>query len=135
MAKDLLVTLKDQPGEGARLGEALGNAGVNIEGLCAIMDTGTGTGTGTVHVLVDDVAGAKAALDGAGITVEAETDVLVSPALPDPDLDTPGRFGAMTRALADAGINISLVYVASRNRIVLATSDNQRATQLLQSMM
>ena len=133
MAKDLLVTLKDQPGEGARLGEALGNAGVNIEGLCAIMDSGTGTGA--VHVLVDDVAGAKAALEGAGITIDAETDVLVSPALPDPDLDTPGRFGAMTRALADAGINISLVYVASRNRVVLATSDNQRATQLLQLMM
>ena len=131
MAKDLLVTLKDQPGEGARLGEALGNAGVNIEGLCAIMEGGTGI----VHVLVDDVAGAKAALEGAGITVDAETDVLVSPALGEPDVDTPGRFGAMTRALADAGINISLAYVASRNRVVLATSDNQRATQLLQSMM
>lgn len=131
MAKDLLVTLEDQPGEGARLGEALGNAGVNIEGLCALMDGGKGT----VHVLVDDVAGAKAALEGAGVTVEAETDVIVSPALPDPDVDTPGRFGAMARALADAGINISLVYVASRNRVVLATDDNQRATQLLQSMM
>ena len=131
MAKDLLVTLKDQPGEGARLGEALGNAGVNIEGLSAIMDGGTGT----VHVLVEDVAGAKAALEGAGITVEAETDVIVSPPLPDPDLDTTGKFGAMARAIADAGINITLVYVASRNRVVLATSDNQRATQLLQSMM
>ena len=131
MAKDLKVTLTDQPGEGARLGEALGNAGVNIEGLCAMMDGGTGA----VHVLVDDVAGARAALEGAGITVDAETDVLVSPALGEPDVDTPGRFGAMARALADAGINISLVYVASRNRVVLATSDNQRATQLLQSMM
>ena len=50
-------------------------------------------------------------------------------------MDTPGRFGAMARALAEAGINISLVYVASRNRVVLATTDNQRATQLLQSMM
>lgn len=131
MAKDLLVTLKDVPGEGARLGEALGNAGVNIEGLCGMM----AGGTGTVHVLVEDVAGARAALEGAGITVDAETDVLVSPALPEPDVDTPGRFGAMARALADAGINISLVYVAARNRVVLATSDNQRATQLLQSMM
>ena len=131
MAKDLLVTLKDQPGEGARLGEALGNAGVNIEGFCAIMDGGTGT----VHVLVEDAAGARAALEGAGITVEAETDVIVSPALPDPDVDTPGIFGGMTRALADAGINITLAYVATRNRVVLATSDNQRATQLLRSMM
>ena len=131
MAKDLLVTLNDQPGEGARLGEALGNAGVNIEGLCAIMEGGKGN----VHVLVEDAAGAKAALEGAGITLEAETDVIVSPALPEPDLDTPGKFGEMARALADAGINITLVYVAARNRVVLATSDNQRATQLLQSMM
>ena len=131
MAKDLLVTLEDLPGEGARLGEALGNAGVNIEGLCAIMEGGTGT----FHVLVEDVAGARAALEGAGITVEAETDVIVSPPLPEPDIDTPGRFGAMARAIGDAGINISLVYVAARNRVVLATSDNQRATQLLQSMM
>lgn len=131
MAKDLLVTLEDQPGEGARLGEALGNAGVNIEGLCALMEGGRGA----VHILVEDVAGARAALEGAGITVDAETDVIVSPALPEPDLDTPGVFGGMARALAEAGINISLVYVASRNRVVLATSDNQKATQLLQSMM
>ena len=131
MAKDLKVTLTDKPGEGARLGEALGNAGVNIEGLCAIMDAGTGI----VHVLVDDVAGARTALEGAGIVVEAETDVIVSPALPEPDVDTPGRFGEMARAMADAGINITLAYVASRNRVVLATSDNQRALQLLKSMM
>lgn len=131
MAKDLLVTLEDQPGEGARLGEALGSAGVNIEGLCAIMEGGRGA----VHILVEDVAGARSALENVGISVEAETDVIVSPALPEPELDTPGVFGGMARALADAGINISLVYVAARNRVVLATDDNQRATKLLQSMM
>ena len=131
MAKDLAIIIEDQPGEGARIGEALGNAGVNIEGFCATMDGGKGT----VHVLVDDAAGARTALDGAGISVDAVTDVIVSPALPEPDVDTPGILGGMTRALADAGINISLAYVATRNRVVLATSDNQRATQLLQSMM
>ena len=131
MAKDLLIVIDDVPGEGARVGEALGAAGINIEGLCAYADDGRSA----VHILVDDVAGARAALEGAGVTIEAETDVLVSPALSEPDVDTPGRFGAMARALAMAGINISLVYVASRNRVVLATSDNQRATQLLQTMM
>lgn len=131
MAKDLLIILEDTPGEGARLGEALGNAGVNIEGLCATMDSGKGT----VHVLVEDVAGATAALESVGITIEAVTDVIVSPAMPEPDVDTPGIFGGMARALAGAGINITLVYVAARNRVVLATSDNQRATKLLQSMM
>ena len=131
MAKDLSIILEDRPGEGAKLGEALGKAGVNIEGFCAIMEGGKGT----VHVLVDDVARATAALEKAGIAVEVVTDVIVSPALPDPDVDTPGILGGMTRALGDAGINISLAYVASKNRVVLATDDNQRATQLLQSMM
>ena len=131
MAKDLAITLEDRPGEGARLGEALGKAGVNIEGFCATMEGGTGT----VHVLVDDVARATAALEKADLAVAAVTDVIVSPALADPDVDTPGVLGGMTRALAEAGINISLAYVASRNRVVLATDDNQRATQLLQSMM
>ena len=131
MAKDLLVTLEDKPGEAARFGEALGNAGINIEGLCAVVHEGKGI----VHVLVEDVAGARAALDGAGITVDAETDVIVSPPMSDSDVDTPGRLGTMTRALADAGINITLGYTASRNRVVLGTSDNSRAQELLQSMM
>ena len=131
MAKDLLVILEDKPGEGARFGEALGNAGTNIEGLCAVVHEGKGI----VHVLVEDTAGVRAALDGAGITVEAETDVIVGPPMSDPDVDTPGRLGMMARALADAGINITLGYMASRNRVVLATSDNSRAQGLLQSMM
>jgi hypothetical protein len=131
MAKDLLVTLEDKPGEGARFGEALGNAGVNIEGLCAVPNEGKNT----VHVLVEDVAGARAALEGAGITVDGETDVIVGSPMSDTDVDTPGRLGTMARALADAGINIALVYMASRNRVVLATSDNARAAQLLQSTM
>jgi hypothetical protein len=131
MAKDLLVTLDDTPGEGARLGEALGGAGVNIEGLCAI----THEGKGTIHLLVEDVGGAKAALENAGIKVEGETDVIVSPALPETNVDTPGQFGMIARALADAGINVTLAYIATKNRAVLATSDNARAQQILQAMM
>ncbi|MBT2517456.1 hypothetical protein J7E29_08430 [Streptomyces sp. ISL-90] len=131
MAKDLLLTLEDTPGEGARVGEALGNAGVNIEGLCAVVREGRGI----VHILVEDVPAARAALDGAGIRVEAETDVIVGPPMSDTDMDSPGRFGTLARAVADAGINITLGYMASGNRIVLATSDNARAQQLLQSTM
>ena len=131
MAKDLLVMLEDTPGEGARLGEALGRASINIEGLCAIVHEGRGI----VHLLVEDVAGARAALDGAGITVESETDVIVSPPITDTEVDRPGMFGSMARAIADAGINVTLGYLASRNRVVLATSDNTRAQQVLQSLM
>ena len=125
MGKDLLVSLEDKPGEGARLGEALGNAMVNIEGICAI----THEGAATVHLLVEDVAGARAALDGVGIKVEGETDVIVADLTT--NVSTPGTFGMMARKLADAGINVSLAYLATGNRAVVATSDNEKAKQIL----
>ena len=125
MARDLLLSLSDQPGEGARMGEALGTAGVNIEGVCAI----THEGSATVHILVEDPARARSALDAAGIKVEGETDVIVGDL--SGSVDSPGTLGRMTRQLADAGINISLVYLATKNRAVIGTSDNARARQLL----
>jgi hypothetical protein len=126
MAKDLLVTLEDRPGTLADLGEALGNAGINIEGLCGITDEGRGL----IHVLVEDAAGARHALEAAGIKVEGETDVIVGD-VPG-DVDTPGTMGAMARKVADAGINVNLVYLATKNRTVVATSDNARAIEVLQ---
>ena len=129
MAKDLLVSLPDKSGEGARLGEALGNAGVNIEGMCAV----THEGRGIVHVLVDDVAGARAALEGAGIKVEGETDVIVGE-LPSEGVDSPGTMGRMMRSIADAGINVSFAYLATKDRVVTATSDNDKVRELMAQM-
>ena len=128
MAKDLLVTLEDKPGEGARLGEALGNAGVNIEGVCAVGSEGRSI----VHILVENVAGARAALEGAGIKVEGETDVIVGE-MPT-GVDTPGTMGAMMRSIADAGINVSFAYIATKNRMVMATSDNDKVSELMRNM-
>src|SRR5215211_6655817 len=55
MATDLTMYLDDEPGELARLGQVLGDAGVNIEGFCAVT---SGGGQSEVHVLVEDVAAA-----------------------------------------------------------------------------
>src|ERR1700731_4803893 len=65
---DLEVHLADRPGTAAEVGEALGAAGVNIEGVCGH----GGSDGGVIHMLVTDAAGARAALDGAGIRVNAE---------------------------------------------------------------
>ena len=55
MATDLGVTVEDRPGVLAELGAALGNAGVNIEGV-----SGEAAGSGSVvHLLVADAAGAR----------------------------------------------------------------------------
>jgi len=125
VATDLGVTLEDRPGEFARVAEALGNAGVNIEGLCGL----AAGGTGYVHVLVEDAAGARTALEGAGLRVDAEAEALVMDVAA--NTERPGTAGAMARKVADAGVNIVVVYTATHDRAVLVTSDNAKARQAL----
>jgi hypothetical protein len=125
MATDLTVSVEDQPGGLADVGEALGNAGINIEGLCGI---GLGD-RGVIHLLVEDGAGARAALEGAGLTVEGEAEAIVS-AIPG-DVSTPGTLGKMARSVAEAGVNMRAVYLATNNRAVAVTDDNAKALAAL----
>ena len=124
--KDLTVSLEDRPGTLADLGEALGKARINIEGLCAV----SSEGRAIVHLLIEDAAAARAALEGAGIKVEGEADPLVSE-IPSGQEDQPGVVGAMARTMADAGVNLQVVYLATKNRAVAVTSDNAKARQAL----
>ncbi|MGA9161743.1 MAG: amino acid-binding ACT domain-containing protein [Actinomycetota bacterium] len=124
--KDLTVSLEDRAGALADLGETLGTAGINIEGMCAV----TSEGRGIIHLLVEDAAAARMALDGAGIKVEGEAEPMVSELASD-QVDQPGAIGAMARAMADAGVNIQVVYLATKNRAVAVTSDNAKARQAL----
>jgi hypothetical protein len=117
MAKDLLVTLDDAPGELARVGEALGNAGINIEGLCAIGYEGRGI----AHVLVEDPMGARSALEAAGIKTEGESEVTLVDVTA--DVDSPGVLGRKTRKVAEAGVNLKFVYMASGGRVVIGADD------------
>jgi hypothetical protein len=124
--KDLTVSLEDRPGTLADLGEALGKAGINLEGLTVVAFEGRAIG----HLLVQDAAAARTALEGAGIKVEGEADPLVSE-IPSGQEDQPGVVGTMARAMADAGVNIQVVYLATKNRAVAVTSDNAKARQAL----
>jgi hypothetical protein len=120
MAKDLSVVLDDRPGELARLGEATGGAGVNIEGVCCLA---TGGGTATVHMLVEDVAATRGALQNAGLEVSDERDVIVVDVE-----DRPGTMAQVARKLADAGVNIELAYTTFGGvRLVLGVDDFEKA--------
>jgi hypothetical protein len=126
MATDLGVSVPDSPGGLADVGEALGNAGINIEGLC-----GVGLGDrGVIHVLVEDAAAARSALEAAGLSVESEAEAIVSD-LPAGQVDTPGVMGQMARAVANAGVNMRAVYLATKNRAVAVTDDNDKAKAAL----
>ena len=125
MATDLEIVLEDRPGELARVGEALGNAGVNIEGIA-----GFGfEGRGVVHILVEDASAARAALESAGLSVSSEAEALTMEL--SGAASRPGEMGRMARAVADAGINFRAVYLATNNRAVAVTSDNDKARSTL----
>ena len=115
MATDLTLYLDDQPGELARIGDILGRAGANIAGLCAVT---SGGGQAEVHILIDDATAAFEALQRADIRIAAEQEVLVL------DIeDRPGALGRTAHKLADAGVNLTLAYLATDTRLVLG-ADN-----------
>jgi hypothetical protein len=120
--KDLTFSVEDRPGQLAAIGEALGNAGINIEGSFSF----TMDGRGWVHLLVDDATAARNALEGTGWKFEGEADAIVVDAE-----DRPGTLGQFCRRIADAGINIQWCYVASRSRLVFCTADNTAARAAL----
>lgn len=123
MHRDFTLVPDDQPGVLARLGEAAGAAGINIEGISAF----TGQGKGVVHVLVEDAEEALEALAAAGLDVRAAREVLVV------DIeDRPGALGEVCRRLADAGVNIQQAYTAAGgSRLVLAVDDLATARTLV----
>jgi hypothetical protein len=123
MATDLTVYLDDHPGELARVGEILGGAGVNVSGLCAVV---SGGGQVEVHLLVDDMTAAFGALTDAGIGVVNEQEVVVIEVK-----DRPGELGEVARKLGDAGVNITLTYLATNTRLVIAADDLATARQAL----
>jgi hypothetical protein len=118
MPTDLTVTLEDRPGILAAACEALGQAGINIEGCCAYRHEGASR----LHVLVGDAAAARAALADAGYDVIGERNVLVIELE-----DRPGAAGETLRRIAAKGINLDLVYLATWNRLVVASEDPQLA--------
>jgi hypothetical protein len=115
MPSNLTVVLKDEPGQLATLGEAMGQAGINVLGMSAM----TGEGRGVINVLVEDGDAARSALDSAGMGVADQ-----QPALVVDVSDEQGTLGELARRLADAGVNIELLYSTfSGVRVAIVTDD------------
>lgn len=122
MSKDLTLILEDRPGSLAKMGEALGKAGINIDGVCGV----TVEGKGLIHVLVQDPVKARRALEANGIEVAGELDVLVLDVE-----DRPGVLANIARRLASADVNIQLIYLATSTRLVLGVNDLEKARTVL----
>lgn len=116
-----IVELENRPGELARLGEALGERGINITAI-----GGAGSGGGGIGLITNDEAGTRDVLKGAGIS--AREIGLVSVSLE----QKPGTLGELARKLADAGVNIELLLgtgMSGQNVTVALGVDNVEAAQ------
>ena len=122
MAKDITIVLEDRPGTLADLGEALGTAGINIDGMCGFPCEGKGV----IHVLVDDAAGARHAIEAIGLEVSSEREILLFEAE-----DRPGMLGEISRKLADSGVNVDLIYKATQSMLVIGVDDLAKAQAAL----
>ena len=123
--QNIVVMLTDEPGALARVGQALGAAGVNVHGMCGFPDPPGGT----LHILVEDAAEAQDALAQTEASVRDVRDVLVVDCA-----DEPGTMGEVTGKLAEAGVDIDLIYQATGERLVIGTRDGlDQASKVLGS--
>ena len=97
--KDLTIMLENRPGALAEMGEALGRAGVSIEGGGAWVVGNEGI----AHFLFEDGTAALNVLEAAGIRVLAERDVLVQRL----QQDVRAAWAARS-TIASAGVNIGV---------------------------
>ena len=120
--KDLTIALDNRPGALAEMGEALGRAGVSIEGGGAwVVD-----GKGVAHFLFQDGDAARNALETAGIRVIQERDVLVQRL----KQAVPGQLGLLTRRMAEAGVNIEVLYSDHDHQLILVVDDITRGREV-----
>jgi hypothetical protein len=118
---DLAIEFGGRPDALAVMGEALGRAGISVEGggMFTVEDKAI------AHFLVDDGQAAQRALAAAGITVVDVREVLARRL----DQEAPGQLGAITRAIAVAGARIEVLYSDHDHRLILLTSDQAAAAR------
>ena len=114
MAVDLVIDIENTPGALAQVAAAISDAGVNIAAATCI---GPGE-KAELHILVPHAEAAKHSLAISGVIPSRVREVVVIDVE-----DRPGVLADLTRRIARAGVNLDLVYVATRNRVVFGAAD------------
>ena len=122
MAFDLVIDIENTPGALAQVAAAISDAGVNIAAATCI---GPGE-RAELHVLVPHAEAAKHSLAISHLAVSREREVVVVDVE-----DRPGVLADLTRRIARAGVDLDLVYVATRNRVVFGAPDLAALVALL----
>src|SRR5689334_9173086 len=114
MPADLVIDVDHKPGALARVAAAISDAGVNMSAATCIGNAERAE----LHILVPHAEAAKHSLAISHLAVTREREVVVVEVQ-----DRPGVLADLTRKIARAGVNLDLVYVATRNRVVFGAPD------------
>ncbi len=118
------ISLPNEPGQLARVGEALGTRGVNILTVAAI-----GTVEAAVALVTDQEDKTREALGDLGLSYQEIELLAVSLS------HQPGELGVLAKKLADADINIESMYLLEESagivKIAITVNDLTRARQVL----
>jgi hypothetical protein len=114
MSFDLTIDIENTPGALAEVASAVSDAGVNLAAATCI---GSGE-RAELHILVPHPEAVRHALAIAHLAVSREREVVVVDVE-----DRPGVLADAARKVAQAGINVELVYIATRNRVVFGAAD------------
>jgi hypothetical protein len=114
LSVDLVIDVENTPGALARVAAAISDAGVNIAAATCI----GAHERAELHILVPHAEAARHSLAISNLAVTREHEVVVVDVE-----DTPGELADLARKVAEAGVNLDLVYVATRNRMVFGAAD------------
>jgi hypothetical protein len=114
MAVDLVIDVENTPGALAEVAAAISDAGVNIAAATFVGDADHAE----LHILVPHAEAARHMLAISHVAVTREREVVVVDVE-----DRPGVLADLARRVARAGVNLDLVYVATRNRVVFGAAD------------
>jgi hypothetical protein len=111
---DLVIDIENTPGALASVAAAISDAGVNIAAATCI---GPGE-RAELHILVPHAEAGRHSLSISHLAITREREVVVVDVE-----DRPGVLADLTRKISAAGVDLDLVYVATRNRVVFGASD------------
>jgi hypothetical protein len=114
MAVDLVIDIENSPGSLAEVAAAISDAGVNIAAATCVGPAERAE----MHILVKHAEAVRHALAISHVAVTREREVVVVEVE-----DRPGVLADLTRKIAGAGVNLDLVYIATRNRVVFGSPD------------
>ena len=111
---DLVIEVENEPGALAGVARAISDAGVNISAATCIGPADRAE----LHILVPHAGATEhsLALEHIGITRKREVVVVEID-------DRPGALADLALKAAKAGVNLDLVYVATKNRVVFGSQD------------